>query len=146
MMLDWAPLLPRWGGFARFPSAGVPVRGAHGERGRACQDLKVTYQDLNEIATKLKTGQGEVETKLGEPKSAVDALVGAGSTGSASGAFQTSYTEFNTGATKTIAGLEGLSTFLKKAAVREDRCGSSARPSRADDGAGRPVGIGRPGC
>ena len=37
-------------------------------------------------------------------------------TGSASGAFQTSYTEFNSGATKTIAGLEGLSTFLKKAA------------------------------
>lgn len=80
-------------------------------------DLKVTYHDLNEIATKLKTGQGEVETKLGELKSAVDALVGAGfQTGSASGAFQTSYTEFNTGATKTIAGLEGLATFLKKAA------------------------------
>lgn len=37
-------------------------------------------------------------------------------TDKASGAFQTSYDEFTTGATKTIQGLEGLSSFLKSSA------------------------------
>lgn len=80
--------------------------------------IKVTYQDLEQASTKLKGGQRDVEIKLGELKTAIDGLVTAGfQTGSASGAFQASYTQFNDGATKTIAGLEGLATFLTKAAA-----------------------------
>ena len=34
----------------------------------------------------------------------------------ASGAFDASYTEFTTGATKTVQGIEGMASFLEKAA------------------------------
>lgn len=80
-------------------------------------NLNVTYQDLDNTASRLKSGQADVEAKLSELKKAVDSLVSAGFvTDKASGAFQASYDEFNTGATKTIQGLEGMSQFLKSAA------------------------------
>jgi len=92
--------------------------GVCGNQGETMSSIKVTYHDLEETAKKLKDGQGVLERKLDELRGLVDTLVGAGfQTGSASGAFQTSYSEFNKGATTTIGGLEGLSTFLTKAAA-----------------------------
>lgn len=59
----------------------------------------------------------EIEEKLSELKKLVDNLIAEGfQTDKASGAFQTSYEEFTTGATKTIQGLEGLSSFLTSSA------------------------------
>lgn len=80
-------------------------------------NLNVTYQDMEDAATRLSNGQHDIETKLGELKQLVDGLVNGGYvTDKSSKAFDSSYAEFNDGATKTIAGLEGMSGFLKSAA------------------------------
>jgi WXG100 family type VII secretion target len=76
-------------------------------------NLNVTYQDLNDTANKLKSGKADIESKLSELKRAVDQLISAGfQTDKASGAFGESYSEFTTGVTQTIQGLEGMSKFL----------------------------------
>lgn len=80
-------------------------------------NVKVTYADMHEQATKLNNGRIEIETKLTELKNQVEALVAAGFvTDSASGAFQNSYHTFSTGVSSTIEGLDGMATFLTKAA------------------------------
>ena len=80
-------------------------------------NLNVTYQDMEDAAGRLTNGQNEIESKLSELKSLVDSLVSGGYvTDKSSKAFDASYAEFNDGATKTIAGLEGMSGFLKAAA------------------------------
>lgn len=80
-------------------------------------NLNVTYQDMEDAAGRLTNGQHDIETKLGELKSLVDSLVNGGYvTDKSSKAFDAAYAEFNDGATKTIAGLEGMSGFLKSAA------------------------------
>lgn len=80
-------------------------------------NVQVTYQEMSDQATKLTNGRIEMETKLTELKGQVDALVAGGFvTDSASGAFQSSYEEFSSGVSKTIEGLDGMATFLTKAA------------------------------
>lgn len=80
-------------------------------------NVKVTYAEMQDQATKLNNGRIEIETKLTELKGQVDALVAGGFvTDNASGAFQGAYEEFNTGVGKTIEGLDGMATFLTKAA------------------------------
>lgn len=80
-------------------------------------NLNVTYSELEGTASKLQTGQTELEEKLSQLKSMVDDLISAGfQTDKASGAFASAYDEFTTGARSTISGLEGLSAFLKSAA------------------------------
>jgi WXG100 family type VII secretion target len=80
-------------------------------------NLNVTYQDMNDAASKLSSGKQDIETKLRELKTLVDSLVNGGYvTDKSSKAFDTSYTEFNDGVTKTIEGLDGMSDYLNKAA------------------------------
>ncbi|MGN6608481.1 MAG: WXG100 family type VII secretion target [Jatrophihabitans sp.] len=80
-------------------------------------NLNVTYQDMEDAAGRLVNGQHEIEAKLSELKRLIDGLVAAGYvTDRSSKAFDSSYAEFNDGATKTIGGLEGMSSFLKNAA------------------------------
>jgi WXG100 family type VII secretion target len=80
-------------------------------------NLNVTFQDMEDAAGRLTNGQHDIEGKLTELKSLVDSLVSGGYvTDKSSKAFDSSYAEFNDGATKTIAGLEGMSGFLKSAA------------------------------
>lgn len=80
-------------------------------------NLNVTYADMEDAAKRIKAGQTDIEGKLRELKSLVDALVNGGYvTDASSVAFNTSYSEFNDGATKTISGLEGISEYLTKAA------------------------------
>jgi WXG100 family type VII secretion target len=80
-------------------------------------NLNVTYQDMRDAATKLSNGKHDIETKLRELKSLVDSLVNGGYvTDKSSKAFDSSYTEFNDGVTKTIEGLDGMSDYLNKAA------------------------------
>lgn len=81
-------------------------------------NLNVTYQDMEDAAGRLTNGQHDIESKLTQLKSLVDSLVSGGYvTDKSSKAFDSSYAEFNDGATKTIAGLEGMSGFLKSAAT-----------------------------
>ena len=80
-------------------------------------NLNVTYEQMNSAATRLRTGQGDLETKLNELRSLVNELVSNGfTTTSASGAFNSSYEQFTTGAQRTVQGIEGMATFLNKAA------------------------------
>jgi WXG100 family type VII secretion target len=80
-------------------------------------NLNVTYQDMKDAAGKLRAGQTDIETDLGNLKRMIDALVSGGYvTDQSSKQFQTSYEEFNTGVTKTLEGLEGMAMYLDKAA------------------------------
>ncbi|SRR6187402_60976 len=80
-------------------------------------DVNVSYDHMETVAKRLTTGQGEIESQLLDLKKQVDELVNSGFvTDQSSKAFQTSYQEFNDGISKTVAGLEGLSGFLTKAA------------------------------
>lgn len=80
-------------------------------------NVNVTYQEMRDQATKLSNARQEIEGQLQQLKSQVDQLVSGGFvTDTASAAFQGSYDEFNTGASKTIEGLEGMGEYLNKAA------------------------------
>jgi WXG100 family type VII secretion target len=80
-------------------------------------NVNVTYQQMQDAATKLNNGRVEIDNMLGQLKSLVDSLVSEGYvTDSSSKSFQSSYDEFTTGAKNTIAGLEGMSGYLTKAA------------------------------
>jgi WXG100 family type VII secretion target len=80
-------------------------------------DVSVSYDHLDQVAKQLTNGQGEIERQLLDLKKSVDTLVAEGYvTDQSSKAFEASYAEFNDGINKTVAGLEGLSGFLSKAA------------------------------
>lgn len=80
-------------------------------------NMNVTFEQMQNAAAKLRSGQSEIESNLSNLRSLVSQLVSDGFTTSrASGAFDASYAEFNDGATKTIQGIEGMAAFLNKAA------------------------------
>lgn len=80
-------------------------------------NLSVTYHDMSDAARRLRDGQQQIESQLQSLKHLIDSLVNGGYvTDSSSRAFDSCYTEFNEGARRTIAGLEGISTYLDKAA------------------------------
>lgn len=79
-------------------------------------NVHLNYEDLKSSASQLKSGQQEVETLLTRLKSRIDSLVASGFvTDQASGKFQQSYEQWNTGAKNVIAGLDGMSNFLTTA-------------------------------
>ena len=56
-------------------------------------NMNVTYAELEQVASQLQSGQGELEGILARLQSLVEQLVSAGfQTDQASGAFQASYT------------------------------------------------------
>ena len=80
-------------------------------------NVSVTYDDLRTQATQLRTGQRSIEDQLSQLKGQIDGLVSSGYvTDKSSKAFDSTYSEFTTGATTTIAALEGLAGFLESAA------------------------------
>ncbi|NHC46812.1 WXG100 family type VII secretion target [Motilibacter aurantiacus] len=80
-------------------------------------NVNVTYQDMQTAAKDLRKGQSDIETTLRALKRQVDALVTGGYvTDSSSKAFSGAYTEFDTGVTKVITGLEGMGAYLDAAA------------------------------
>ncbi len=86
-------------------------------KGALMANLNVTYDQMNSAASRLRDGQNELEANLQRLRQLVAQLVQDGFTTSrASGAFDASYTEFTTGATKTVQGIEGMASFLEKAA------------------------------
>ena len=73
--------------------------------------------EMQDQATKLNNARVDIESQLTSLKSQIDGLVSGGFvTDAASGQFQQSYTEFDTGAKKAIEGLDGMATYLTKAA------------------------------
>ena len=80
-------------------------------------NVNVTYQDMRDAASKLRTGQHDIQQKLTDLQKYVNQLVNGGYvTDRSSKQFDQSYSEFNTGANKTIEGIDGMAQFLEQAA------------------------------
>jgi WXG100 family type VII secretion target len=80
-------------------------------------NVNVTYADMQSAAKQLQAGEQQIESDLTRLKKLVDNLVAGGYiTDSSSKQFEASYTEFNTGATKMIQGLNGMGQYLDAAA------------------------------
>lgn len=80
-------------------------------------NVNVTYADMQSAANQLRAGENQIEGDLAKLKKLVDNLVASGYvTDASSKQFDTSYTQFNTGATKMIEGLNGMGQYLDAAA------------------------------
>jgi WXG100 family type VII secretion target len=80
-------------------------------------NVNVTYADMQSAANQLRNGESQIEGDLATLKKLIDNLVASGYvTDSSSKQFEASYTEFNTGATKMIQGLNGMGQYLDAAA------------------------------
>ncbi|WP_243062369.1 WXG100 family type VII secretion target [Humibacter sp. RRB41] len=93
-------------------------------------NMNVTYGDMTSAAGRLNSGKEDLVSKLNELQTLVNQLVTDGFvTDSASGAFHDSYTQFTTGATNAVNGLDGMSQFLTKAADTLQQTDSSLASS-----------------
>ena len=80
-------------------------------------NVNVTYDEMRDAANRLTRGKEEILSKLNELRTMVNNLVNGGYvTDQSSKQFDTSYTEFNEGATKMAEGLEGMGKYLTAAA------------------------------
>jgi WXG100 family type VII secretion target len=80
-------------------------------------NVSVTFDEIRTQATQLRNGQRSIEDQLSQLKSQIDTLVSSGFvTDRSSKAFDSSYTEFTSGASKTIQAIEGMAGFLEGAA------------------------------
>lgn len=80
-------------------------------------NLNVTYADMQSAANQLRSAEQQIEADLARLKRLVDNLVASGYvTDSSSKRFDASYTQFNSGATKMIQGLNGMGQYLDAAA------------------------------
>jgi WXG100 family type VII secretion target len=80
-------------------------------------NLNITYGDMQAAASQLRSGQGQIESDLTRLKQLVDNLVASGYvTDSSSKQFESSYAEFNSGASKMVQGLTGMAQYLDSAA------------------------------
>ncbi|KAA1421746.1 WXG100 family type VII secretion target [Nocardioides humilatus] len=80
-------------------------------------NVSVSYQDLEAKAREFRNHQTEIEGQLTTLKGKVDQLVSGGFvTDAASGQFQASYDELKRGLSSALEGLDGLATYLEKAA------------------------------
>lgn len=77
-------------------------------------NVKVSYQEIDNAATKLVAGRDEIVSKLKVLQSQIQELVSSGFvTDKASGAYQANYDKFTQGASQTVEGLDGLAKFLR---------------------------------
>ena len=89
-------------------------------------NVNVTYEEMTSTADQLSQGQSDLTDTLNRLKSIVDGLISSGFvTDSASGAFGETYTQFTSGATQTIGALDGLQTYLRRAADTMQQTDSS---------------------
>ena len=80
-------------------------------------NVNVTYQQMQDAASRLNNGRVEIDGMLGQLKALIDQLVSEGYvTDSSSKQFSASYDEFTTGAKNMIGGLEGMAQYLNTAA------------------------------
>lgn len=80
-------------------------------------NLNVTYDDLRDVAGRLKNGQGELQQKLSELSNLVTNLTASGfQAEQSSAAYRDSFEQFRSGTSSAIDGLEGLANFLTSAA------------------------------
>lgn len=80
-------------------------------------NVSVSYQEMQDQANKLNGGRVDIEAQLTALKTQIEGLVNGGFvTDAASGQFLGSYEDFNRGVSKALDGLDGMATYLNKAA------------------------------
>lgn len=80
-------------------------------------NLNVTYADMENEASALRTGRSDIENQLTALRNRIDNLVSSGFvTTSASGAFQGMYHEFTQGASQTVGALDNIANALSQMA------------------------------
>jgi WXG100 family type VII secretion target len=80
-------------------------------------DLNVTYAEMQSAANQLTSGEQTIQSDLARLNSLISNLVASGYvTDSSSKQFEASYSQFNSGATQMIDGLNGMAQYLTAAA------------------------------
>lgn len=89
-------------------------------------NVNVTYQEMHTAAADLRRGKTDITDDLALLKAKVDDLVRNGYvTDASSKQFDTSYTDFDTGVKKVLEGLEGMATYLDRAATTFEEADTS---------------------
>lgn len=92
--------------------------------------VHVEYEQLQSSASQLQSGKNDIEAQLGRLKTMIDNLVTSGfKTELASGKFQQSYEQWNTGAKNVMLGLEGMNGFLKNTIAKHQQLDSELSQS-----------------
>jgi WXG100 family type VII secretion target len=84
---------------------------------RRMADIKVTPEELHDIARQLESGSADIETRLAHLHSLVSGLVTAHWQGAASNNFDELYTGWHHAATQLRQSLDGISRILGSAAT-----------------------------
>ncbi|HWR86564.1 MAG TPA: WXG100 family type VII secretion target [Rhodoglobus sp.] len=80
-------------------------------------NINVSYDSINNAAARLDQGRDELNLKVQELNTLINNLVSDGFvTSQASGAYQSAFEQYSSGARQTIDGLTGLSDFLRRTA------------------------------
>lgn len=80
-------------------------------------NLTITYDEIKDVAARLRQGQDDMNAKLTELGSLVDSLVAGGFQAEhAARAFDDTFDQFQTSTKQAVDALEGLSGFLDSAA------------------------------
>lgn len=88
-------------------------------------DVALKYEDIRNAATRLGTAKKDMESKLAELQTMITALKGSGfQTQTASEKFQNSYEQWTNGTKASIAGLDGMASFLNQAATKHQELDS----------------------
>jgi WXG100 family type VII secretion target len=80
-------------------------------------NVNVTYEEMRAAGNQLQAGKNDIDSRLDQLKRQVDQLVAGGYvTDMSSKQFQQSYEDFTRGARQVIDGLDGMNSYLHKAA------------------------------
>ncbi|HXP28833.1 MAG TPA: WXG100 family type VII secretion target [Solirubrobacteraceae bacterium] len=82
--------------------------------------IKVTAEELSSTASQLTAAAAQIEAENSQAMSQVQALVGAGWQGAASGAFEAAFAQWKTGADQVQSALAQISSLLNNAAGTYD--------------------------
>ena len=81
-------------------------------------NMNVTYAEMNTAAAQLRTGKDNLSQELTKLMGVIDHLVGSGfQTDTASSTYHDTFQQFRTGTQQAIYALDGLSTYLDRAAT-----------------------------
>jgi WXG100 family type VII secretion target len=79
-------------------------------------DMIITYADMTNMATKFRQNKESIEQQLSQLGAEVHGLIDSGFVAQAGHTFGATFDDYQAGATKVIDALDGLATYLEKAA------------------------------
>jgi 6 kDa early secretory antigenic target len=91
--------------------------------------IKVTAEELTSTASQLNSAASQIEAENSQAMSQVQALVGAGWQGAASGSFEAAFTSWKSGADQVQTALAQISQLLTQAAGSYDSAESQIASS-----------------